>query len=91
MIIDQLIAIKIKSDTVFLSIKVLIDISWYFMHKLFLIINKSQLILSLWQKLLKIFYNNYRKSINTVTRFNLKKSFLNLLIFIDRKYLIIKQ
>ena len=60
------------------------------MHVLSLATNKSQSTLSVRQKLSKISYDNYKKSVNIITRFNSKKSFFDLLIFTNKKDLIIK-
>ena len=42
MIINHLTSTKIKSNIVFLSVKVLIDISWYFVYALSPATNRSQ-------------------------------------------------
>ena len=43
------------------------------------------------QDLSKTFYNNQKESVNIITRFSSKKSFLDPPIFINRKDLIMKQ
>lgn len=90
MIIDQLMAIKTKSDTILQSIKVSIDISQYFVYTLSLIANKSPLTLSIQQKLSKTPYNNSGKFVSTIIIFSFKKSFSDLSIFINEKDLTIK-
>lgn len=58
-----------------------------FVYIFFPIANKSQLTPSLYKDILKIFYNDYGKSVSITTKFSLKKYFFCLLIFIDEKFL----
>lgn len=73
MVIDQLTIIKAKSDKVLLSVKVLIDIFQRFVHALSLATNKSQSTLSIWQEMSKTPYDNCKKLVNTLLKFNSKK------------------
>lgn len=51
----------------------------YYIYILFFIANKNQQISNLHYQILKISYNNYNKSINTIIKFNFKKLFFYLL------------
>lgn len=90
MVINVLIIVKANSNIIFLSIKVSIDKSQYFIHILSVIINKPQLTLNIYKKLSKTLYNDYTKLVNIAIRFSSKKSFSNLPIYIDEKELIIE-
>lgn len=90
-VIDQLIVAKTKTNTVLPSVKNPINTSWYFVYALSSSANKSQLPSSIQRDLLKTLYNNWGKSVYTATKFSLKKSFLNLLIFTDEKNPTIEQ
>lgn len=72
---------KIKSDTIFLLIEVLIDTFRKFIYILFLVVNKSQPILNIYQEITKTFYDDYGKSVSTTIKFSSKKLFFDLSIF----------
>lgn len=82
---------KIKSDIIFLSIELLIDTSWHFIHALSLTANKFQPISSMHQELSKTPYNDHKKLVSIIIIFSLKKLFPNPLIFINRKNPTIEQ
>lgn len=76
---------KIKSNIVFLLVQVLIDIFWYFILILSLKIYKSQPNSSIKQELWKNPYVDCGKSVSIATKFNSKKLFPDLLVFINKK------
>lgn len=90
-IINQLIVVKTKSDTVFLSVENHTNTSRYFVHALFFVTNKSQLTSSICQELSNTPYVDQRKYISTTTRFSSKKSFPDSPIFTDGKDTMIEQ
>lgn len=72
-VIDQLKVAKTKTNIIFPLVKIPIATFQYFVYALFLSFNKSQLALSMQQDLSKTFYNDWRRSISTAIKFNLKK------------------
>lgn len=80
-----------KSNIVFLFVQTFLDIFPYFIYTSSLVVNKSQSFLNIQIELSKTSYNNYKKSINIIIKFSLKKSFFDLSIFSNRKDPTIKQ